>query len=855
VNNLKAKVITLLIVMLLVSLSSIFLTSKPALAVASLRLTPDRGGPSSWVTLAGTDFPNDTSFTVKFEGTTIGSGVTGADGSLNATLQIPSNCTPGSKTIIATAGGQSAPAIFIVLSPEFSISPAKGGIGTLVQITGRYFIPNTSYSIKFENTSVGSGQADGSGYILKQITVPSGYSAGKRTITLTYGSSSLTGYFTLLSPNISVSPLEGTIGASITISGINFASSKSVNIKFEGTTIASSTSYPDGSFQITTNVPSGFSPGYKTISATVNNVTETVKFQILPGSISISPDSGTIGTEVNVQGQGFNYNQVVSIYFRNSFVVSTISNDSGDISASFTVPESPAGTSYVVAKDELENTSPNETRFNVFPVLQFPGPERGTVGTLVSVKGYGFSANSPVYINIEDATWNQTVNADSLGSFYDSFEVLDIPGGVKRITATDSQDNSAVAEMTFFVEPSVSLVGATSGQIGTSFTIQGRGFLSEENDVSIFWGDFYLDTIQCDKDGSFDFQGSVPEMPNAIYQVSAKKLHGEIISSPYTSSFTVIPTAVFEHNTGYIGMQLNISGTGFKPNTNIELFWDSTAVSETISTSDSSGSFTGIFTVPVGWSGAHEVIVSDGVNNEALIWIMESDPPPIPVIIYPVSGARIGHQGNQTPTFSWSAVDDQSGVFYNLSIASDEIFNHIILTKEYLTTNTYTLTINESLKKGLYFWRVNAIDGAGNNSPWTSSSAIQIGSNLMILVLGIGVPSLFIVLAITYHFVFGFTSQKRKQIAETRTNAKIKKQAQLEENKKRQEYLEQTREQIYEIARKNRGGLKIQTIITALNIDHDTMRSCLRKMNVKQEGDRIFFPDIEKSLKKDKKTK
>jgi hypothetical protein len=538
-------------------------------------------------------------------------------------------------------------------------------------------------------------------------------------------------------------------------------------------------------------VPSGYSPGYKTISATVSNATDTVKFQILPGSISISPDSGTVGTIVDVQGHGFNYSENVSIYFRNSFVSSTISSDSGNISASFTVPESPAGISYVVAKDRLENASPHDVRFNVFPVLQSPGPQRGTIGTLISVEGYGFSADSLVYISLGEATWSYSANTDSSGSFRDSFKVLEMPGGEKIIKAADSQDNSAVAETMFFVEPDVSLVGETSGQIGASFTIQGRGFLSEENDISIFFGDLYLTTVRCDKDGSFNFSGSVPQLPNALYQVTARNLRGEIIASPSAASaFTVKPTTVFEPDTGYIGMQLNISGTGFKPNTNIELFWDSAEVSETIAVSDSSGSFTGIFTIPAGWSGAHEVIISDGTNNEAVTWTMESTPPPIPVIISPLSGTRIGNQGNQTPTFSWSAVDDPSGVFYNLSIASDELFRNIILTKRNLTTNTYTLTAQESLKKGHYSWRVNAIDGAGNESPWTNAAAIQIGSNFLIIVLGIAVPSLFIVLAVAYHFVFGITSGKRSQIAETRASGRVEKQPQPEVEKQPQPEVE-----------------------------------------------------------------
>jgi DNA-binding transcriptional MerR regulator len=395
------------------------------------------------------------------------------------------------------------------------------------------------------------------------------------------------------------------------------------------------------------------------------------------------------------------------------------------------------------------------------------------------------------------------------------------------------------------------VVGTTSGQVGTAFTVEGRGFLSEENNISVFFGNLNLANVQCNKDGSFNYSGTVPQIPGDVYQITARNSHGDTIFASSSSSYFVIKqTVMLEPDTGHVGMQINLKGTGFKSKTYINLSWDSIIVSETIAETDDYGIFQGAFIVPTCNNGVHNIIISDGINNEEATWIMESVPPPMLLPLFPSNGVRIGHLGGQKPTFTWTAVQDLSGVLYNLSIARDEQFTNVILSKEYLSTNTYALTQTESLRKGLYFWRVKAIDGAGNESQWTNPTTIQIGSNLFLWLFGILIPLLLVGLAILSQFKIGFTSKKRKQIAEARNNTKIKKQAQLEEDKKQQEYLEQLRGQILEMARKNRGGLTIETIMTSIKINLETLQNCLKKMNVKREGERIFFPDIEKGLKK-----
>lgn len=69
-----------------------------------------------------------------------------------------------------------------------------------------------------------------------------------------------------------------------------------------------------------------------------------------------------------------------------------------------------------------------------------------------------------------------------------------------------------------------------------------------------------------------------------------------------------------------------------------------------------------------------------------------------------------------TPTFIWEdANDSQSSVTYKLEISSVSDFSAVVLTKSGLSGTTYTLQSGEELSDEVtYYWRVTAIDAAGN---------------------------------------------------------------------------------------------------------------------------------------------
>jgi protein phosphatase len=76
---------------------------------------------------------------------------------------------------------------------------------------------------------------------------------------------------------------------------------------------------------------------------------------------------------------------------------------------------------------------------------------------------------------------------------------------------------------------------------------------------------------------------------------------------------------------------------------------------------------------------------------------------------------------NATPTFDWSDVSSLSRVTYELVIDDDADFSLPILQRVGLENSVYTLTDNEALTEGIYFWRVRAADDAGNKGEFSDA--------------------------------------------------------------------------------------------------------------------------------------
>jgi len=179
-------------------------------------------------------------------------------------------------------------------------------------------------------------------------------------------------------------------------------------------------------------------------------------------------------------------------------------------------------------------------------------------------------------------------------------------------------------------------------------------------------------------------------------------------------------------------MNLTVAGRGFTPDEYVVIKYEGSEMETT--RTNNGGSFEVSFLVPESKHGARNVTAEVSGKTEAFAtFIMESDPPETPELISPADGDRVGFIGRMRPTFNWTAVSDESGVYYSLQISTSANFTDTgefvdpIVSKEGLVGTNYTLDKTEALPYGTYYWIVQAVDGAENAGNWTAVYSFRAG--------------------------------------------------------------------------------------------------------------------------------
>ena len=203
------------------------------------------------------------------------------------TLYVPTTAVLGSNAVKATDNGAdlngatttdniSAEGTFTVTKPTIAISPASGPKGSSITVSGAGWLPGTitgsTVQITFNGAIVVTTIPDAAGNIMAAINVPATalVGAGANTIAAADGNSNSAtpATFTVPGAAISVSPTEGPVATSVTVTGSGFAAYTAITVKI-GTYAFQAQPLSDvyGAFTYTFTVP-GVAPGSQSISAT-----------------------------------------------------------------------------------------------------------------------------------------------------------------------------------------------------------------------------------------------------------------------------------------------------------------------------------------------------------------------------------------------------------------------------------------------------------------------------------------------------------------------------------------------------------------------------------------------------------
>lgn len=538
-----------------------------------------------------------------------------------------------------------------------------------------------------------------------------------------------------LAASITLSPTSGAAGTPVTVTGTGFPSTyngQNVFIFFKNTYVTSAL-VTGGTISAPFVVPSTYTTA-QTVAVTVQNVEGTTTlatayFTVTARQITLSLSSGYVGDTVIVSGSGFDANSNITIYFDATYAGAATALATGTFSgATFTVPESYRGNHTIKAQDASLNYA--TATFTVSPKITVT-PTSGGVGDTVTVSGTGFAANSAsVTIYFDSATVGTATTTNAYGTFSGvTFAAPSSSRGSHTIKAQDYSGNYATA--TFTIAQKITIT-PTSGVAGTTVTVTGNGF-SPSRTITITYNANLVTTtpttITTDSTGGFTaISFTVPAGLAGTYPVEASDgTYGASANFTATIEVTISPVTS-EAEPGHVGDEITVSGTGFKPTSEITITYTSETVRFT-TTSDANGAFSYTFKVPKSAHGPHTITAIDTIGNSLQVtFIVESTAPATPEPLLPAADGKAKSKAH----FDWGDVtDDSSPVTYDLQIASDADFKTILRDKPGLDTSEYTLTEEEKLesteKDTSYYWRTRAVDAASNASAWTTSRAFRVG--------------------------------------------------------------------------------------------------------------------------------
>ena len=357
---------------------------------------------------------------------------------------------------------------------------------------------------------------------------------------------------------IELDPEEGEIGDTITITGDGFTAStetseRHVDIYFAKDQADTSDDIdnevntyeflkspgigfvddPDeGEFDTTFKVPAELNdgtddedvePGTYYVYVTLYNTTRIrayAEFTVLAGGlITINPDEGPVGTEVEINGTDFGDREDIFIEYDGENIDIESGDDETDSSGEFEdtiiiIPESTVGdhTITVIGKDSDAEV---EATFTVEPEITLD-PTSGTVESTVTVSGTGFDYRSDIVVEL-DRTEVATETTDNDGSFEVTFNVPAMTSDTYDVEAWDEDDNSATVEFTILA--TAANLDPATGHVGTEVTVSGAGYTAGQT-VTIEYDATEVATATVGTDGTFSATFKVPSSQYGDHDVT-----------------------------------------------------------------------------------------------------------------------------------------------------------------------------------------------------------------------------------------------------------------------------------------------------------------------------------------------
>ena len=176
------------------------------------------------------------------------------------TATVPAGATTGAIAVTTAGGTATTGASFTVLPHITSFSPTSGAVGSSVVITGTGFTGVTG--VTFNGVTAGF-TPDSATQVT--ATVPTTFS-GPIAVTTAAGTATSASNFSVL-PSVVLSSVAGPPSTKITVSGLGFAASETVDVYLDASQVGLAGTATDGTFSgVAVTIPASAGPGAHTVS-------------------------------------------------------------------------------------------------------------------------------------------------------------------------------------------------------------------------------------------------------------------------------------------------------------------------------------------------------------------------------------------------------------------------------------------------------------------------------------------------------------------------------------------------------------------------------------------------------------
>lgn len=297
---------------------------------------------------------------------------TTTDESGYAVVNFIAGTIPGGRYMIIADDGINRKTTNFMLTPTVTLNDVSGCVGDTISVSGAGFASKKPISVFLDTTKIANGDTDVNGKFTDLKFNLISCACGTHTIKVQDSEGNIVNSDYNVLPKMWSFPSSGQVGSLVTISGNGFPN-KDINIYFDEQNIATAKVAANGNFSTNVTVPF-CGNGIHNIKADDGLNRCFSEISVSP-NIIVSPLTGNVGTQIGIQGFGFQPGLPVTVSYDNKVLDSSPVNTDGSLIFNFKIPKSVHGDHVISVTDSintLKSTFTMESSPPLPPVLVSP---------------------------------------------------------------------------------------------------------------------------------------------------------------------------------------------------------------------------------------------------------------------------------------------------------------------------------------------------------------------------------------------------------------------------------------------------------------------------------------------------